>query len=60
MDIEFLITWHNPLSLQELHFQGEDVISTWRSQPVTEKTWRDTARLSWEISPALAVYLPCR
>lgn len=60
VDIEFLITWHNPLSLQELHFPGEDVISTWRSQPVTEKTWRDTARLAWEISPALAVYLPCR
>ncbi|KAG8200239.1 hypothetical protein JTE90_025015 [Oedothorax gibbosus] len=60
VDIEFLITWHNPMSLQENSFPGEDVISTWRSQPMTEKTWKETARLAWEISPALAVFLPCR
>ncbi|KAF8787808.1 Phosphatidylinositol 4-kinase alpha like protein [Argiope bruennichi] len=60
VDIEFLITWHNPMSLQENSFPGEDVISTWRSQPMTDKTWKETARLAWEISPALAVYLPTR
>ncbi|CAL1289574.1 unnamed protein product [Larinioides sclopetarius] len=60
VDIEFLITWHNPMSLQENSFPGEDVISTWRSQPMTDKTWKETARMAWEISPSLAVYLPTR
>lgn len=27
---------------------------------MTEKVWRDTARLAWDISPTLAVYLPIR
>ncbi|XP_042899450.1 phosphatidylinositol 4-kinase alpha isoform X2 [Parasteatoda tepidariorum] len=60
VDIEFLITWNNPMSLQENSFPEEDMISSWKSQQISEKTWRETARLSWEISPALAVYLPCR
>lgn len=59
-EIELLITWHNPLSSQENHIPGEDTIAAWRNQTYTDRTWKETARLAWEISPTLAVYLPCR
>ncbi|ESO97694.1 hypothetical protein LOTGIDRAFT_103639 [Lottia gigantea] len=58
--VDALITWHNPLELSELKVPDEDKIATWRSTPLTEKQWRDTARLSWDISPTLAVFLPSR
>ncbi|XP_013774772.1 phosphatidylinositol 4-kinase alpha-like [Limulus polyphemus] len=59
-EIEFLITWHNPMALPEKHVPSEETIAAWHSQPVTERMWRDTARLAWDISPSLAVYIPCR
>lgn len=55
-----MIIWHNPSSLPEFSVVGEDTVAAWRAKPVTEKNWKDTARLSWDISPALAVYLPMR
>lgn len=60
VEIEFLLTWHNPSSRPDLHFPGEDIIAAWKSKTVSERTLRDTARLAWDISPALAVFLPER
>jgi len=62
-EIEFLLAWHNPMSCPELHIPGEDTISAWRMQTIsqnTERSTREMVRLAWEISPALAVYLPHR
>ncbi|UYV78927.1 PI4KA [Cordylochernes scorpioides] len=59
-EVELMITWHNPLSATELHVQYEDVIKPWRVQTLSERTWRESVRLAWEISPALAVYMPTR
>lgn len=62
-EIEFLLAWHNPMSLAELHIPGEDTISGWRNQTLsqtTERSLREMVRLAWDISPSLAVYLPHR
>lgn len=60
VEIEFLTTWYNPMSAWECNITGEDTIATWRSQPVTDRAMRDLARLSWDTSPCLAIYIPCR
>ncbi|XP_072934257.1 phosphatidylinositol 4-kinase alpha [Epargyreus clarus] len=60
VEIEFLVTWHNPHGRLEMAIPGEDNIATWRSKPNTERTWRDYTKLAWEISPTLAVFLPER
>lgn len=60
VEIEFLITWYNPIGLAELHIPGEDVVASWRSQPTTDRVSREIARLAWDISPTLAVYLSRR
>ena len=59
-EVERLVTWYNPLSRSDLLIPGEEDIATWRSHNVTEKQYRDLARLAWEISPELAVFLPDR
>lgn len=61
-EIELLITWHNPLSLNELSIAGEESILKWINQSLTvfEKNWKDQTRLAWNISPSLAVFLPTR
>ncbi|CAG9559156.1 unnamed protein product [Danaus chrysippus] len=60
VEIEFLVTWHNPHGRPEQAIPGEDNIATWRSKPNADKTWRDYAKLAWDISPTLAVFLPER
>ncbi|CAH2052445.1 unnamed protein product, partial [Iphiclides podalirius] len=60
VEIELLVTWHNPHARPEQAVPGEDNIATWRSKPNTERTWRDYAKHAWDISPALAVFLPER
>ena len=61
VEIEFLLTWHNPLSLSESQFPNEDTITAWKSQTfINERFWKDNVQLAWEISPTLAVHLPCR
>lgn len=60
VEIECLITWYNPLSNLDDRIPGEEVITGWRSQQVTERGWKDLVRLAWDISPTLAVYLPSR
>lgn len=62
-EIEFLLAWHNPMSCPELHIPGEDTINAWRIQTIsqtTERSTREMVRLTWDISPTLAVYLPHR
>lgn len=54
------MTWHNPHSRPEQAVPGEDNIATWRSKPNTDRTWKDYAKLAWDISPTLAVFLPER
>lgn len=58
--IEVFLTWHNPLEQLELRVPGEDTITAWRNQVISEKQWRDITRLAWDISPTLAVFLPSR
>ncbi|CAH0382113.1 unnamed protein product [Bemisia tabaci] len=60
VQIEFLLTWLNPLCRSEISIQGEDVIATWKNKPVSDKTLREVTRLAWDISPSLAVFLPAR
>ncbi|KAH7932980.1 hypothetical protein HPB49_006149 [Dermacentor silvarum] len=60
VEIEFLITWYNPLSLPDRVVPGEEIISAWRSQHITERGWVDMAQCAWNLSPMLAVYLPSR
>lgn len=55
-----MITWYNPTGRADLHFPGEENIANWKSKQVTDKVLRDTTRLAWDISPALAVFLPVR
>ena len=59
-ELERLVTWYNPLSRSDLLIPGEDDIATWRSQNVSEKQYRELARLAWDISPELALFLPDR
>ncbi|XP_046360282.2 phosphatidylinositol 4-kinase alpha-like isoform X1 [Haliotis rufescens] len=58
--VDALITHHNPLELPEMKIPDEEKITAWRMSPFTEKQWRETARIAWDISPALAVFLPSR
>ncbi|KAH7939075.1 hypothetical protein HPB52_005251 [Rhipicephalus sanguineus] len=60
VEIEFLITWYNPLSLPDRVVPGEEIISAWRSQHITERGWVDMVQCAWNLSPLLAVYLPSR
>jgi len=54
------MTWHNPLAAPELQLPGESTIFTWRQMKSSDKMWRESVRLAWEISPMLAIYLPTR
>lgn len=60
VEIEFLITWYNPSFRPELAIPAQENIAAWRSKVVVERSWRELARLAWDISPALAVHLPSR
>lgn len=60
VEIEFLLIWHNPSSRPELQVPGEDNIAARRAKAVADRVWRDNARLAWDISPELAVFLPVR
>lgn len=60
VEIEFVSTWINPLSLPEFTLPGEESLNSWRAQPITEKMWRDNVRLAWDISPVLAVRVAAR
>ncbi|CAL8078131.1 unnamed protein product [Orchesella dallaii] len=59
-EIDVLMTWHNPLNTTDLMISAESTINTWRAMKSSDKMWRDSVRLAWDISPVLAVYLPRR
>ncbi|XP_078336365.1 phosphatidylinositol 4-kinase alpha-like [Crassostrea virginica] len=58
--IDAFSTWHNPLELAENKIKDEDKVALWRTSPISERQWREHARIAWDISPVLAVYLPAR
>lgn len=57
IEVENLATWRNPVAPEQLNV-GENNINTWLGKPM--KGLVETARLAWDISPALAVFLPAR
>lgn len=59
-ELEFLITWYNPMASPDLHIPGEEAIMEWRARPIKLNLWRDYTRLAWNCNPALAVFLPNR
>lgn len=60
VQIEFLSTWQNPAGLSELNVPGEEMVASWKSKNVPDKSLRENTRLAWEISPTLCVFLPVR
>ncbi|KAM7298749.1 phosphatidylinositol 4-kinase alpha-like [Ixodes scapularis] len=60
VEVEFLITWYNPMATLDKAIPGEEIISAWRCQHITERGWMEMARVAWSLSPSLAVYLPSR
>ncbi|XP_052799861.1 phosphatidylinositol 4-kinase alpha-like isoform X2 [Mya arenaria] len=58
--IELFTTWLNPMQLLELRVPDEDKPMAWASASISDKSWRENARLGWEISPVLAVFMPSR
>jgi phosphatidylinositol 4-kinase len=59
VEIEFLLTFSNALQTDQ-QIKGEETVNAWKGQSLTERTCKETVRLAWDISPVLAVYLPCR
>jgi phosphatidylinositol 4-kinase len=60
MQVDVLMAWHNPLNSGDLIISGEATINTWRLMKSSDKMWRESVQLAWEINPILAVYLPQR
>ncbi|XP_052243319.1 phosphatidylinositol 4-kinase alpha-like isoform X4 [Dreissena polymorpha] len=58
--VELFTTWLNPMELPELRVPEESKPMTWASTSVSQKIWREHARLAWDISPLLAVFMPYR
>ncbi|KAG8229862.1 hypothetical protein J437_LFUL009137 [Ladona fulva] len=48
------------MSRPELQIEGEADVIAWRSKARSDRAGRDIVGLAWDISPALAVYLPVR
>ncbi|CAI5445845.1 unnamed protein product [Caenorhabditis angaria] len=62
-EIERLCAWLHPLALAQE--EGAAIVEQWIKSTLTDartesKILREQARLAWEISPELAVYLPTR
>lgn len=60
VEVEFLLTWHNPLCRLDLQLPGETTITAWRSKSTSDNSLKEITRLAWSISPSLAVFLPER
>jgi len=58
--VDILTAWLNPLGAPELALPAEATINTWRQMKSTDKTWRESVNLAWELSPTLAIFLPVR
>lgn len=59
-EIERLVMWYNPLNLADLQIPKIENVNKWNAMPVTEIHFREMARMIWEISPVIVVYLPDR
>lgn len=53
-------TWQNPAGLSDLNVPGEEMVASWKSKNVPDKSLRENTRLAWEINPVLCVFLPVR
>lgn len=53
-------TWQNPAGLSEFNVPGEEMVASWKSKNVPDKSLRENTRLAWDINPALCVFLPVR
>lgn len=60
IEIEFLITWYNPMASPENLIPGEDAVAEWRARPLKLNLWRDYTHLAWTYNPSLAIFLPQR
>lgn len=60
VEIEFLITWYNPMSLPDHSVPGEEAVTEWRARPMKPNVWRDFTRMAWAYNPSLAIFLPQR
>ena len=54
------VVWYDPLNVlaDDLAEVNETKLPAWMNQLVTPKMLREYARVAWQISPVLAVYLP--
>nr|CAB3264847.1 phosphatidylinositol 4-kinase alpha-like [Phallusia mammillata] len=59
-EAEHLVTWYNPASSPELAIEVEATIAAWKSQEITDRQLKEMVRVSWEISPILAIFLADR
>lgn len=60
IEIEFLISWYNPLNLSDLAINGEENVLKWFNQAITDRNLLEIVRTAWNISPSLAAFLPTR
>ncbi len=63
-EVERLATWYNPQSLADQTIDGLQSVVEWRQAALgaqnEERLMRDSTRLAWLVSPALAVHIPAR
>ena len=56
------VVWYDPLNVlvDDLAEINETKLPAWMNQLVTPRMLREYAKVAWQISPVLAVYLPPR
>jgi hypothetical protein len=64
-EIERLCVWYNPRATPDKQLPGETTVVQWRQSTLRDvrtegRLMRDSARIAWQISPALAVHLLAR
>ena len=62
VEIDFLVTWYNPLALPEMQInvKSEESLAVWRARPIKLNVWKEFTQLAWSYNPALAVFLSQR
>lgn len=60
-EIERLSIWRNPKNMPELRVAGEDIVQGWASQvPMTDKSWKECIRTTWNVCPHVAIHVALR